>query len=208
MRKYRCMAIVLLILMLIGFTIAFSGCINSYTATPTPTQTLTPTYTSTPTPTPTPKPIVYGYITTISLDKMKTELVDLDDNYDNYEVESNVGTVDYRGYTYQTHRVNILRGDLRNTVNNVVEYELTDVVKSRYPKQKLYGWYTTITGGRETTKLIKFSDNYDNYEVEENVGTVSHRGYSHVTHKITFWRGDTKRVINNMVAFHLKGHYI
>ncbi len=34
------------------------------------------------------KTMVYGYISTIVLDKKDTEFVDLEDNYDTYEIES------------------------------------------------------------------------------------------------------------------------
>ncbi len=180
MRKYRCKVIVLLILMLLGIAMAFSGCIDS----------------------PTPKPVAYGYITTITLDEMETELIDLDGNYDKYEVETDVGTVSYRGYTYQTHRVTLWKGDVRKTVNNVVEYELTKVIKSRWHELKVYGYITTITFNEET-KLIEFNDNYDKCDIEENVDTVSYRGYTYQTHRVTLWRGDTKIVINNVVAFRL-----
>lgn len=206
MTKYRYKVIFLLIFLLFGFTMAFSGCINSPTQTPIQTPTLTPT--PTPIQTPTPKPIAFGYITTIALDKMKIELVDIDDNYDNYEVESNVGTVSYRGYTYQTHRITLLKGNLRRkTVNNVIEYELSRVVKSRWPEPKAYGYVTTITFDMET-ELIKFSDNYDKYELEENINTVGYRGYTYQTHRLTLWKDDSKRVINNVVAYNLIIRYM
>ena len=145
-----------------------------------------------------PKPIAYGYITTIALDEMKTELIKLDDDYDKYELETNVGTISYRGYTYQTHRVTFWEHGVKKIVNNVIEYELTLVTPSLKYDAKVFGYVTTITFDRKT-ELIKFSDNYDKYELEENVDTVSYRGYTHQTHRVILWRGDTKRVINNVV---------
>ncbi len=153
-----------------------------------------------------PKPIAYGYITTIALDKMKTELIELDDNYDKYEVETNVGTVSYRDYTYQTHKVTFWRDGVKKIVNNVIEYELTTVIPSRRSEPKVFGYVNTITFDKKT-ELIEFDDNYDKYELEENVGTVNYRGYTYQTHRIILWRGDTKRVINNVVAYHLGRRY-
>lgn len=165
--------------MVIVLSIAFSGCIDSP-----------------------PKPIAYGYITTIALDKMKTELIELDDKYDKYEVETNVGTISYRSYTYQTHRVTFWRGDAKKIVNNVIEYELKTRNPSVRSESKVFGYVNTITFNKET-ELIEFDDNYDKYELEENVGTVGYRDYTYQTHRIILWRGDTKRVINNVVAYNL-----
>lgn len=176
---------VFLISVLVCFVIAFSGCINS--------------------PTPTPK--VYGYTTTIVFDETKTELIDLTSKYDKYDIENNVGTANSRGYSYQTHKVTLWSGDAKKTINNVIDYKLTTVVASPVPKLKVYGFVTTITTDEKTT-LIKFSDNYDKYEMENNVGTISYRGHTHQTHRITLWRGDTKKVMNNVVAYDLGKHYI
>ena len=89
------------------------------------------------------KPVAYGYITTITLDKMNTELIDVNDNYDKYEVEDNVGTINYRDYTYQTHRVTLWRNEAERIVNNVVAYELTTALTSS-SGSKVFGYVTTI----------------------------------------------------------------
>lgn len=150
--------------------------------------------------------IAYGYITTIALDKMKTELIELDDNYDKYEVETNVGTVSYRDYTYQTHSVTFWVDGVKKIINNVVEYELMTMNPSVRSEPKVSGYVNTITFDRKT-ELIKFSDNYDKYELEENVDTVSYRGYTYQTHRVILWRGDTKIVINKVIAYSLKKGY-
>lgn len=193
MRKHRYRVTILLILMVIVLPIAFSGCINS----PTTESTVG---------TPTLKPIAYGYVTTIALDEMKTELIELDDKYDKYEVETNVGTTSYRSYTYQTHRVTFWRGDVKKIVNNVIEYELKTRNPSVRSEPKVFGSVNTLTFNKKT-EFIEFDDNYDKYELEENVGTVDYRGYTYQTHRIILWRGDTRRVINNVVAYHLRRSY-
>lgn len=184
MRKHRYKVTILLILLVIVLSIAFSGCINPLTSEST----------------------TYGYITTIALGEMKTELIELNDEYDKYEVETNVGTVSYRGYTYQTHRVTLWRGDVKRIVNKVIEYELHTRNPSVRSEPKVFGSVTTITFDKKT-ELIEFDDNYDKFELEENVGTVSHRGYTHQTHRVILWSGDTKRVINNVVAYDLRRRY-
>jgi hypothetical protein len=189
MRKHRYKVTILLILLVIVLSIAFSGCINS------------PTYEST-----TYESTTYGYITTIALGEMKTELIELNDEYDKYEVETNVGTVSYRGYTYQTHRVTLWRGDVKKIVNKVIEYELHTRNPSVRSEPKVFGYVTTITFDKKT-ELIESDDNYDKYELEENVGTVRYRGYTYQTHRIILWKGDTKRVINNVIEYHLRRSY-
>ncbi len=197
----------LLLVMLIGFAIIFSGCIESSTTT-TPTPTITPTITKTsPTPIPTPKPIVYGFIITIALDKMTKEFIDTIDNNDKYEVETNVGTIDYRGYSYQTNKVTLWKGDTKKIINNVIEYDLETITSSR-GKLNIIGFISTIKSDKMNTELIKFSDNYDKYETEDNVGTINYRGYSHQTNKVTLWRGDNKEITNNVIAYSLAKRFI
>lgn len=195
----------LLFVMLIGFAIIFSGCIDSSTTT-TPTITQTPPRTI-PTPIPTSKPIVYGFITTIALDKMDSEFIDIIDNNYKYEVETNVGTISYRGYSYQTNKVTLWKQDNKKIINNVIEYDL-ETITSRIGQYNIIGFITTIQLDKMNTELIKFSDSYDKYELEDNVGTIDYRGQTHQTNKVTLWRGDTKRIINNVISYSLAKRYV
>lgn len=191
----------LLLVMLIGFAIIFSGCIDSNTTT-TPTPTITKTSPiPIPTPIPTPKPIVYGFITTIALDEMNTEFIDVYDYNDKYELETNVGTINYRGYSYQTNKVTLWKSDNKKIIHNVIEYDLQTITTRG--EFNIIGFITTIQLDKRNTELIKFSDSYDKFEWEENVGTIDYRGSIHQTHKVTLWRGDTKRSINNVISFSL-----
>lgn len=111
MSKFRRRIIITIsILGLIVLLISLSGCIDSSTPTTNPNSF-------------TPKPLVYGFATTITTDE-KTELISLQDNYDKYDVEDNVGTVSYLGYTYTTHKITLWRGDSKIIINNVISYDI------------------------------------------------------------------------------------
>jgi hypothetical protein len=195
--------------------VVLSGCIESPESTsatkamppPPPIPTQIQTVTPKPTPTFPITTLVYGYITTISLDNMQTEFIDILE-YDKYEVEENVGTVIYRGNTFQTNRVIFWKGDTKKTINNVIEYELTNIVAksaielAQYAS-KVRGCVTSITLDKMKTELIKIEDNYNNYEIEQNVGTANYGNGVVLTHRVTLWRGKTKIVINNVVSYSL-----
>lgn len=73
-----------------------------------------------------PKNGVSGYITTISEGGEYMLGIESRDNYNRYEVENNVGTFNYTGKIYQTHRVTLCRDQTKSKVslNNVIDYSL------------------------------------------------------------------------------------
>lgn len=69
-----------------------------------------------------PKKTVTGYITTISKNGQYTQYIELNDNYDRYEIENNIGTFWYQENMYQTHRITLWRGNNIVVFNNAIYY--------------------------------------------------------------------------------------
>lgn len=71
-------------------------------------------------------PTISGYITIISESGEYRLDIETRDNYDRYEVENNVGTFQYKGKIYQTHRVTLWRNQTKVSFNNVIIYFLSE----------------------------------------------------------------------------------
>ncbi len=117
----------------------------------------------------------------------------------------NTGTIKYQDITYQTHTITLWRDELKKTVNNVIEYEFTTYTPNLFNnKFRVYGYITSIQLNKMETRFIKLSDDYDKYELENNVGTVKYQGYTIPIHKVILSRGDSKITINNVAEYHLR----
>lgn len=202
MRKYKLrMSTAIWILLLISLTISLSGCVESPAPVESPKPESTTDFGHTFRKL---NPIVYGYVTTITLDKKGTELIEFDDKYDKYEIEENVGTLKTNGLIYKTHRVSLWRGDIKRVINDVTGCRLIKTTDRTRHDPYLYGYITTISFDKERTELIELDDKYDKYEIEENVGTFESNGLIYKTHRVSLWRGGIKRVVNDVIECQIR----